>query len=338
MTPLISVVVPAYNAQDKIASTLESIIAQDYGNIEIIVVNDASTDGTADAARGALSMCARTWRVIEHEENRGECAARNTGMDAAVGEYVQFFDADDLAEVNFISTLYSLASGNNCDIAFCGFKTRTASTGEETAHPIALDQAKEYTGEELAMRHISGRFVTFVWTMLFRREFLFANELRFWDGCLDCGDMEFMMRAMTRCDRVSFTSECLYIYVQHDKMISRSYVTPEQKLIRHDFRTRGRLRVARYMSEHAKSPAIADGARYMLTPLYHLKMFTVYAWNEDRAAFDKALASKDVRSALWSSRRVFFKEPGIFLKSLWLFAFPNMYYEYRRRHIDYDRV
>lgn len=337
MPPLISIVVPAYNAGDKIGSTLGSILAQNYENIEIIVVDDASADNTLDAAKHALRPGTRPYKIIEHEINRGVSAARNTGLDASRGEYVQFFDADDLAEVNFISTLYETASLNKADIAFCGYKKRDALSGEETSFPIALDPARAYKGEEVALTHLSGSFVTFMWTMLLRRDFLISTGIRFWDGCFASEDVEFSLKAFVRCKRPVFSRECLYIYVQHDAMTSRSFVTPEQKLARYAARVEGRLRTAEYMAEHAASPAVIKAARYWLVPLWRQKMFNVLAWRGDRKNFDAELRSPEVRAVLWSSRRAFFREPGVFLKTLWMFAFPGAYYAYRLGHIDYNR-
>lgn len=91
MPPLVSVIVPAFNAATTIATCIRSIIAQTYGPIEIVVVDDGSTDATADVARsfGGTVRC-----VVQ--ENAGDAAARNTGIAASTGTYVAFLDADDL--------------------------------------------------------------------------------------------------------------------------------------------------------------------------------------------------------------------------------------------------
>ena len=115
--PLVSVIVPTYNNESKIFDTIKSIIAQDYPNIEIIVVNDASSDATESVARNALKDCGREFSIIEHKENRGVSAARNTGLDAARGEYVWFCDGDDLAERELVSTLMTLVMKHDCDAA-----------------------------------------------------------------------------------------------------------------------------------------------------------------------------------------------------------------------------
>jgi glycosyltransferase involved in cell wall biosynthesis len=259
-------------------------------------------------------------------------------MDAAAGEYIQFFDADDLAEKNFLSTLYKTASENGADIAFCGYRTLDAETGEETPFHNGLDPTRSYAGDELALRHISGGFVTFNPTLLYRRNLLVSNGLRFWEGCVASGDMEFMLRALTSAARVAFSGERLYVYVQHGEMISNSFVTPEKKLTRYAFRVEGRLRAAKHMAEHAKTPSVARAARDWLVPLWQQKMFNVYSWRGDKKSFDDALRSPEVRSNLLAARGSFFKDPGLSLKILALLALPGVYYEYRSRHIDYSRT
>lgn len=90
--PLVTVIVPAYNASDYIAETLESILAQTYENLEVIVVDDGSTDNTAEIVKSYTSGI-----TYIHQENSGSCAApRNNGLQHAKGEFVTFFDADDI--------------------------------------------------------------------------------------------------------------------------------------------------------------------------------------------------------------------------------------------------
>lgn len=92
--PLVSVVIPAYNCEDYVAEAIDSVLAQTYGNFEIIVVNDASTDGTA-AVLGRYER-EEGIRVMTHGHNKGLAAARNTGIRAARGEWITFLDADDV--------------------------------------------------------------------------------------------------------------------------------------------------------------------------------------------------------------------------------------------------
>lgn len=109
-SPLVSVLIPCFNAAATIRQTLESALAQTWPNVEIILVDDGSSDGTAEIAKAM--ECERLRVVLQ--ENQGACAARNRGMELAKGEFVQFLDADDLLsptkiadQVNRLSSLSS---------------------------------------------------------------------------------------------------------------------------------------------------------------------------------------------------------------------------------------
>lgn len=96
--PLVSVLMPAYNAEPYIAAALDSVFSQSYENIEIIVVNDGSTDNTGEILKGYEGRL----RVI-NQENRGQCAACNAAFRASSGTFIKFFDADDLLSPDMIS-------------------------------------------------------------------------------------------------------------------------------------------------------------------------------------------------------------------------------------------
>jgi glycosyltransferase involved in cell wall biosynthesis len=335
---LISVIIPAYNAEERIEDTLRSVMAQDYEDIEVIVVNDASTDKTAEVARRVLEENIRPWRIIEHEKNQGISVARNTGLEAAQGEYVQFMDADDLVDRDFLSTLYELASKNGGDIAFCGLKTRVLSTGAESNCPPALPTG-QHSGEDLAGKYLAGKFMVHVCAMISRREFLSATGVKFWPGCTSGQDSEFIVKALSRVDKVvPFSTKCLYTYLQHGKNWTALNNTPsssERKVRYSSTYFQGMLRASQYLLKHAKSPQNRWMARHMFLPKFHLKVLHTYAWRDDRAAFDQALHSPQVRSILWSSGRAFLKNswPENFVKTLLLFVFPSLYYKYRRAHV-----
>jgi glycosyltransferase involved in cell wall biosynthesis len=93
--PLVSVIIPAYNAAEWIAETVESVLTQTYDNLEVIVVNDGSVDHTVDIADKALRKGRLPYRIVD-QENSGPSSSRNRGWRAARGSWVQFLDADDL--------------------------------------------------------------------------------------------------------------------------------------------------------------------------------------------------------------------------------------------------
>lgn len=114
-TPAISVIMPVYNAGHWLAPAVESVLGQTFGNLELIMVDDVSTDGSLEAARGFAERDSRV-RVMTMERNGGPGIARNRGIEAARGEYVGFMDSDDIMPPDAFMDLYSLARKEDLDI------------------------------------------------------------------------------------------------------------------------------------------------------------------------------------------------------------------------------
>lgn len=118
--PLISIIVCVYNTEKYIAKCLKSICAQTYANIEIIVVNDGSTDKTA--------MIINEWQekderiVLVQQENKGLAVARNVGLDISRGEYIGFVDADDYIEKDMFQILYDAILQSDCMLSMCAYR------------------------------------------------------------------------------------------------------------------------------------------------------------------------------------------------------------------------
>lgn len=120
MKPLISVIIPAYNIENYIKRSLKSVCEQTYTNLEIIVINDGSTDSTGGIIDEMASLDSRI--VPIHKQNAGVSAARNTGLDRATGDYIGFVDGDDIIDKDMYELLISNAIQYNADISHCGYK------------------------------------------------------------------------------------------------------------------------------------------------------------------------------------------------------------------------
>ncbi len=119
--PLISIIIPVYNAEKYLNRCLDSVLNQSYKNLEIILVNDGSTDASLLICKNYSEKDKRI-RVI-NKTNEGAAQARNTGLDCVRGEYIAFVDSDDFISSQIIEKLYSGATENDCDIAVCGYWT-----------------------------------------------------------------------------------------------------------------------------------------------------------------------------------------------------------------------
>ena len=120
MESFISVIIPAYNIEKYIARCLESVCRQTYSNLEIIVVDDGSSDNTGRIADDFAKKDKRI--TVIHKENAGVSAARNTGLDFAQGDYIGFVDGDDLIEPDMYELLMHNALKYQADISHCGYQ------------------------------------------------------------------------------------------------------------------------------------------------------------------------------------------------------------------------
>ena len=331
MSKLVSIVVPAYNAAKRIEATLLAIAAQDYENIEIIVVDDGSSDGTGEVAENVLRRSGRDFRVIKHESNMGESVARNTGFGVVRGDYVIFFDADDLADPNFVSALFAAITQNDCDAAFCGFRVRLEGTGKERLIPVRLDPLRKYTAEELTVMYIFKRIRPGVWSTIFKTKFLKTVGLEFTPGCVRGADIEFLTKAIARCGSIHFSPGCHYIYMQHEDMISKTTLqTPDKSIRRYVDNAEATCRAARYLMEYAESPKVRDIAMNFILADGLIKILNAAARQRDQEKFYRILHVSETRRVLIASlSKSLPRKLDIFRKAVALLLFPRLYFRMR---------
>ncbi len=148
--PLISVIVPVYKVEAYLPACVDSILAQSYTDFELILVDDGSPDHCGEMCDSYAQKDARV-RVI-HQKNGGLSAARNTGMDAATGEYITFVDSDDLVAPMYLKALYSGLIENNADISCCQFLEFENEFPPEVEASALLDgYPRTMTGQEAVL-------------------------------------------------------------------------------------------------------------------------------------------------------------------------------------------
>lgn len=135
---LISVIIPAFNAERYIGQALESVGSQNYQNWEILVTNDGGTDNTSRIVAEFAQRTSQPVRVLEHEQNLGLSAARNTAMRAARGECIAFLDADDFWLPDHLENVCALLATGKVDLAYSEcFVFRDTASGEIEVFPIS---------------------------------------------------------------------------------------------------------------------------------------------------------------------------------------------------------
>lgn len=177
-TPKISVIIPVYNVEDYLRPCLDSMIVQPVKEIEIICVDDGSTDGSGTLCDQYQAQFPAMVRVL-HQKNQGVSAARNAGMRMARGEYLTFVDPDDWLEPDMLRTMLEEMQKENAQAAFCGFAERFCSAEKED---ILHEPEKRGTvdGIEALYQCLNGvghGYFSAVWGKMFR-----ADALRGADG------------------------------------------------------------------------------------------------------------------------------------------------------------
>lgn len=211
MNPLISVIVPVYNAEAFIDQCLESIVAQTYRHLEIIVVDDGSTDGSGTQCDRWAGRDERI-RVI-HQPNGGHSAARNAALDVMTGDLVMMVDSDDVVHPDCAATLLDVMNRTGADIAVCDY---VAFYGSEPCFPAATAGAAtitRYDQHEALMAVLYQQHLTHSpWARLFKASVL--QDIRFPLGII-YEDLAIIYSLLKRCSLVATTSQVLYGYRQH---------------------------------------------------------------------------------------------------------------------------
>ncbi len=222
MRKLVSVIIPVYNIENYVDDCLKSALGQTYSNLEIIVVDDGSKDRSGEICDEYARADSRV-RVL-HRANGGLSAARNSGIEAASGEYITFIDGDDYVDDTYVETLYGLIEGG-ADISICEFsyvygdkvkrcKSKLRGKLEMTSH------------EALKTMLYQNYYDTSAWGKLYKRE-LFADGVRFPEGKL-FEDMGTTYKLLLKADKVAYENISVYYYVQRNDSISNSEYNPRK--------------------------------------------------------------------------------------------------------------
>ena len=202
-----SVIVPVHNAEAYIDQCLDCLVAQTESTIEVVVVDDGSTDATDRIVRARALTDPR----IRHlrQDNRGVSAARNAGIAAARGGCLMFVDADDLVAPDFVETLLRLLGAPGCDCAAVGigpFRNRPGDFGAGTA--------RVFEGAD-ALRAVMGPCRGFICNKAYRASIVRERGIRLREDVAQSEDMLFNLDYLTHCRRLAYDDGCRYQYRQH---------------------------------------------------------------------------------------------------------------------------
>lgn len=212
---LFSVIIPAYNAEKTIEACINSVTEQNNESYEVIVVNDKSTDRTAEILKQYEEN--KNIRVIHHTENKKAGGARNTGIKAAQGEYVLFLDADDVLIDGSLEKLKNKINETNCpDVIYMGFQYKTS---KDTCLPkLASNKVERLREWDLPN----------VWDVLWNRKFLLENNIAF-EEKMFYEDFMFYYKGILASKTFGVAQFVVHIYTDDNESMTRKKELPKMK-------------------------------------------------------------------------------------------------------------
>lgn len=210
----ISVLIPVYNASEYLNDSISCLLNQTFEDIELICVNDGSKDDSLKLLNDFASKDNRV-KVID-KENGGCGSARNRALEQASGEFVYFFDPDDIIEENALELAYNSAVKNNSDMVI--FKANIFDKNGITNNQVffyyneslSKDQFDSFSFDDIKQYVLRGGYAP--WSKLYKKEFLDSYDDFKFDLGLAFDDVPFHVKSMTRAKRMSFINEYLYHY------------------------------------------------------------------------------------------------------------------------------
>lgn len=210
----VSIIVPIYNVERYIERCVKSLTSQDYPNIEIILVDDGSPDGSAAVVDAMAGQDERI--VVIHKENEGVSSARNAGLAIATGTYVMFVDGDDWVEPDYVSYFLSLVKENSCLIAMNKYNFGVEdSVSSDKSYSVSAEKAIEWI--------YMGKVFVAVWNKIYSVKLLkeyalcFSNEIWYGEGML------FNIECLQYCDKVAIGEKSVYHQTFNPNSAMRSF-------------------------------------------------------------------------------------------------------------------
>ncbi|TWT14579.1 glycosyltransferase [Planomicrobium sp. CPCC 101079] len=211
---LVSIIVPVYNSENYIGNCISSILNQTYENIELLLIDDGSTDQSGKVCDEYAQIDSRI--QVLHQENKGASAARNTGLDAAGGDYIQFVDGDDTVEPDMTQSMVA-AIGEANQLVICGYKNMIECNNSLISDEIfCFYKTGSFLKEDLLGffgELYRDYYIHFNWNKIYVAQIIKENGLRF-----DCGvsrgeDMLFNLNYLEKCSRIKIIEDPFYNYM-----------------------------------------------------------------------------------------------------------------------------
>lgn len=218
----ISFVIPAYNCEKYLKECVESIINQNVDSYEILIINDGSTDNTLNVAKELMEKYSNVVK-IHCQKNKGAAAARNVGLDAALGKYIVFIDSDDMLHGSTLNDCISKIVTENVDILLANISTYT--NGKIKKNETCLE---EVCIRSEVLKYISSlpKFPGSSCSKIFKKDFLRKNNIIFTENIVN-EDIDFMLKCFRKAQIIYHADCSWYLYRQNVQGSVTNVVSPK---------------------------------------------------------------------------------------------------------------
>lgn len=214
----ISIIIPVYNSEKYLKKCLDSIVNQTYKNLEIIIVNDGSTDGSEKICKEYESNDDRV--IYLYKENGGLPSARNMGLEHASGDYIGYVDSDDYCELDMFEYLITKAVENNADVARCSFFFEYENNGKTEEVIYEKENVVDNKDEQITDLLLNGHLSGVVWNKIYK--FDKVKNIRF-DSKYSCNeDLDYNYKVFSSGVKAVYCTEPKYRYYIHNGSITMS--------------------------------------------------------------------------------------------------------------------
>ncbi|MGG0593563.1 glycosyltransferase family 2 protein [Priestia megaterium] len=206
MTPKVSIIIPVYNCEKYISKCLESVLSQTYLNIEIVIINDGSTDNTEKIINNYKEKDNRI--MYYYQANRGPSEARNKGILNSTSEYLIFIDSDDTVDQKYVELLINEMVNSKSDLVCCGYKDISEYGIVEYTDFNIENSMSLQSVTDMVCKGTGG----VLWSKIFKKEIILKHSLKMDKRIFMCEDLVFVLQYVSQCKSFSAINDYLYHY------------------------------------------------------------------------------------------------------------------------------
>ncbi|MPS73223.1 MAG: glycosyltransferase [Chryseobacterium sp.] len=309
-----SVIIPVYNVEYYLERCLDSIISQNYIDLDIIVINDGSTDTSPQICDDYAAKDKRI-RVI-HQPNKGIPGTRNVGLDSAIGEYICFIDSDDYVEKDFFNILNE-ALADRQDVLSFDYKIVKGEHIKYIKTDALIVDGKFYT--EILSNTASSDFFWFLWRRVYRREFVISKNIAFDESVMFGEDTMFNIELFSYSPSYKHISQFLYNYCSNPMSLARIKYKENllEKMNNHFF---ARLRIEEKLGRLENRLILNDISKYYLEHALFLLFQNLKNYDGDKLEELKQIRQSKFYKFSYKNYKYNLQKKGIAIK-IFLFNF-----------------